>query len=76
VRKLFVVTSSTGNAPQEADSSARVIGVYSSPDVAEAVRSVAWGVGASITELEVDEIDPGLQREMKALGIELPTIAP
>lgn len=73
--KLFIVSSSTGAAPQEADSSARVVGAYTDPDVAAAVRSVAWGVGASITELEVDEIDPELRRALTALGLELPSSA-
>jgi hypothetical protein len=78
VTKLFVISFSTGAAPQEADSSARVVGAYTDPDVAVAVRSVAWGVGASVTELEVDVIDPELRRELKARGLELPlpTTAP
>lgn len=72
--KLFIVTSSTGSTPQEKDSSARVLGVYTDPKVADAVKQVAWGVGASVTEVQVDVIDPELLSEMASRGIRMPTI--
>jgi len=66
---LHIVSSSSGNTPDDSDSTVRVLGAYTDPNVAAAVCQVAWGVGASVTEVTVDHIDPELLREMSARGM-------
>jgi hypothetical protein len=66
---LHIASASTGNTPDDSDSTARVLGAYADPKVAAAVCQVARGVGASVTQVTVDYIDPELLREMSACGM-------
>ncbi|MHB1371664.1 MAG: hypothetical protein ACYC4S_10865 [Rhodoferax sp.] len=64
--KLYIVAS---GVDAETGPSGRVIGAYTGAAVAEAVRAVAWGNDATVTCIEVDQVDPELRRAMDTLGI-------
>lgn len=72
MRKLHIVASSIGSDAQMNSSTARIVGAYTDSAVAECVRQVAWGDHATVTTVEVDQIEPELLREMDVLGIKLP----
>lgn len=64
--KLHVVSVTVGEVDQP---SSRVVGAFTSVDVANRVKQVAWGDDPVVTEVEVDFIDPELLAAMRELGI-------
>lgn len=67
--KLYIVAS---GVEADAGPSGRVIGAYTDAAVAQAVQAVAWGNDASVTCVEVDQVDPELRQAMDALRIQCP----
>ena len=67
--KLHVVSVTVGEIDQP---SSRVVGAFTSVEVANQVKQVTWGTEPIVTEVEVDAIDPDLLAEMRALGLETP----
>ena len=67
--KLHVVSVTVGEIDQP---SSRVVGAFTSVEVANQVKQVTWGTDPIVTEVEVDAIDPDLLAEMRALGLETP----
>ncbi len=65
--KLYVVASGIDT---KTGASARVIGAYTDEAVAKAVQAVAWGNEATVTCVEVDQVDPELRQAMNVLDIE------
>lgn len=69
--KLHIVSTLTGGYAREDSAAASVVGAYTNPAVADAVRKVS-GYGASVSAIEVDHIPPGLLEAIKQFGIKLP----
>lgn len=69
--KLHIVSTLVGGYAREDAATASVVGAYTNPVVADAVRKVS-GYGASVSEIEVDHIPCGLLEMIKQLGIKLP----
>lgn len=67
--KLHVVSVTVGELDQP---SSRVVGAFTSVEVANQVKQVTWGTDPVVTEVEIDAIDPDLLAEMRALGLETP----
>ena len=67
--KLYIVAS---GVEAEAGPSGRVIGAYTDAAVARAVQAVACGNDASVTCVEVDQVDPELRQAMDAMRIQCP----
>lgn len=67
--KLHVVSVTVGEVDQP---SSRVVGAYTDPNVANCVKQVAWGSDPTVTEVDVDFVDPDLLAEMYELGVKMP----
>ena len=66
---LYIVAS---GMDAETGSSGRIIGAYTDPTVAEAVQAMAFDNDATVTCVEVDQVDPELRKATDALYIQPP----
>lgn len=72
---LHIVSTLSAGFAREDSPSSSVVGAYTDPEVADAVRRVS-GFDAKVTAIELDRIPAGLHQTMLDLGMKLPSGIP
>lgn len=71
MKTLHIVTHLIGGFAREDNPTVSVIGAFTNPDMANLLKRVA-GASATVTQIEVDHVPPGLMQAIKEMGLTPP----